>query len=268
MPSYVIVGASRGIGLEFVNTLSKSKDNVVFGIVRSPETVAALNALAAAQPNVHVVKGDYTDVASLTAAADAVGKVTGGTLDVLINSGAIQFCANTFSKITEYPSPAALDADFLMGLQANALGPAHATNAFLPLLRAGPTKKVAALTSPTSDAALVARSGFGLNCFYKAAKAALNVVMADFAVALREEGFAVVAISPGVVNTFTPNPDDEPPEGLKGVCALFKKYAPEWDGRIMKPAESVRCMLEVIDRLTPEDSGATLGHHGKKEWLA
>ena len=77
----------------------------------------------------------------------------------------------------------------------------HSTNAFLPLLRAGPIKKVVTLSTGLADIDVIVRSGFSKNPQYPISKAALNMLVAEYAAALEDEGFTFLAISPGVVNT-------------------------------------------------------------------
>jgi hypothetical protein len=46
----------------------------------------------------------------------------------------------------------------------------------------------------------------------------------------------------------------------------FKKYDPAYELPLL-PHESVEPMLEVIDKLTLEQSGEFLSHHGDKHWI-
>lgn len=101
MVSYVVTGSSRGIGVllshpnikyltdddpqfGFIQALASKKDNQVFAVIRNPATATDLEALAKSNPNLHIVTGDATSPEDLDRAANEVGKVTGGKLDVLI----------------------------------------------------------------------------------------------------------------------------------------------------------------------------------------
>lgn len=78
-------------------------------------------------------------------------------------------------------------------------------------------------------------------------------------VALKEEGFIFLAISPGVVNTSTKRPTEEQLKEVMKLAASFKTRYPNWTGPV-QPSESVAMMLKVIDNLKPEDSGKFLSH--------
>lgn len=80
---------------------------------------------------------------------------------------------------------------------------AHTINAFLPLLREGTEKKIIAISTANGVTDFVLRAKHGTNVPYAVSKAALNMIVAEFAVALKPEGFIVLAISPGVVSSWT-----------------------------------------------------------------
>lgn len=81
MASYVVTGASRGIGvstqgpvcrahrvdnviqLAFVKQLSQIPENTVFALIRSRNTI--IDAAVYERPNVHVLEADITDFETL-----------------------------------------------------------------------------------------------------------------------------------------------------------------------------------------------------------
>ncbi|PIL30292.1 hypothetical protein GSI_07473 [Ganoderma sinense ZZ0214-1] len=81
MPSYTVVGASRGIGLEYVSQLASRSDAMVFAIVRNPEGSTHLKDVAMSSKNIHIIPGDV-------GAAKQVSEITGGKLDYLIHNAA------------------------------------------------------------------------------------------------------------------------------------------------------------------------------------
>ncbi|EJD36368.1 putative short-chain dehydrogenases/reductase [Auricularia subglabra TFB-10046 SS5] len=270
MASYVVAGASRGIGLEFVAQLARKPENVVFALARNPDGSKDLQALSS-KSNVHILKADITDPKGLQArlvAADAVAKVTGGSLDVLINNGAIQ--GNFFwLTIDEYPTPEDLVDDFRKVFDTNVLGTILPTNAFLPLLRKGQVKKVLSLSSGLADPASVLMVGNKYGAAYGITKVGVEMANIKYATKYKEEGFTFLTISPGIVKTDMNAPPEKPEylERLQEAAMQFAKFAPPTFTGPIETSESVSKMLSVLDNVTPEDSGKFLSHHGDRNWL-
>jgi NAD(P)-dependent dehydrogenase (short-subunit alcohol dehydrogenase family) len=81
------------------------------------------------------------------------------------------------------------------------LGVIHSTNSFLPLLRKGETRKVATISSSGGVCEFVLGTGLAQMPSYGASKGAVNVVNAKYAVKLQNEGFTMIALCPGLVDT-------------------------------------------------------------------
>ncbi|KAI0695680.1 NAD(P)-binding protein [Cerioporus squamosus] len=267
MPSYVVTGASRGIGLEFVRQLSQDQNNTVFGLARNPQSAAKLLDLQKAASNIHIVKADLNDASSLKAAAAEVSKVTGGSLDYLINNGAYVVVDNAHLNITQFPDEKTLEHDLIAAFRTNVVGVAHTINAFLPLLRKGSAKKVITLSTGLAATDVILGTSFNMNPHYPISKAAVNMLVAEYAVSLKDEGFTFLALSPGVVNTAEKPPTPEEIEGYKAMVGMFQKYAPDWDGVPLTPETSVSMMRDVIAKAGPKDTGAFISHHGDQNWL-
>ncbi|KAK7455790.1 hypothetical protein VKT23_010821 [Stygiomarasmius scandens] len=86
-------------------------------------------------------------------------------------------------------------------------------------------------------------------------------------VALKNEGFTFLDISPGVVDTAEAAPTKEELEEFNEMVIAFKRAYPDWTPNPMTPAESVNLMLGIIDNLTVEDSGKFVSHKNNREWL-
>ncbi|KAJ7918367.1 hypothetical protein B0H13DRAFT_2250048 [Mycena leptocephala] len=261
MSSYVITGAARGIGLEFVSQLSADSSNTIFALVRNKSTAAALSSLPG--NNITILEAELTDVESVLSAANAVSEATGGRLDYLINNAGIHDQSKT--TLDTFPTQDALDQDLLENFRVNTLGTIHTTNAFLPFLRAGTTKKVITLSTGAADLAFVTGTSSSRQVGYAISKAALNMAVAKFAAALKQEGFVFLALSPGLVDTATERTPQQSEE-YKAWTQALTKIAPKLLGAAHTQA-SVKMMLEVIYRWTVEDTGAFVSHRGNKEWL-
>ena len=173
MPSVVIVGASRGIGREFVRQYAAAGWKV-FATVRGDEAIAEAALLRA----------DVTDEASLIAAAAAVPD----DIDLLILNAGVNVHDNTLATIDA--------AHWAEVMAVNTLGPLLAARAFGGKLRAGGT--IAALSSTLGS--IGANSGGGLYS-YRMSKAALNAGLKTLAIELKPRGIGVVALHPGWVKT-------------------------------------------------------------------
>ncbi|KAJ6461999.1 hypothetical protein C8R47DRAFT_1058235 [Mycena vitilis] len=261
MPSYVVTGAARGIGFEFVNQLSSDSANTVFAIVRKKATASELVKLS--RRNVTVLEADITNPKALKLAATEVSKATGGKIDYLINNAGKS--NHPGFRIDGFPSPEALEHDMLDNFKTNTIGVVHAINAFLPLLKNGSAKKVLTLSSGLGDLPGTLLAGAPGEVSYSISKAALNMVVAKYAAQYKADGFVFLAICPGAVKmTLLPVGDDEE---SKMLGPAFLKLAPDFKGPI-SPEESVKMQLEVFNRWPVAETGAFVSHFGNREqWL-
>ena len=107
--------------------------------------------------------------------------------------------------------------------------------AFADHLRRGQHKKIVSVSSTNGSLTAVLP---GTSIYYKSSKAALNRAMISVSEALRADGIAVILIHPGAVST------------EKNMTMGSGTYP----GMIETPY-SVKGMMEVIDRLTVENTG-------------
>ncbi|KAJ7232674.1 hypothetical protein C8J57DRAFT_1383373 [Mycena rebaudengoi] len=261
MASYVITGAARGIGLEFVTQISSDSNNIVFAIVRNKATATKLDNLPG---NVKVLQADVTDSKALKLAAAEVAKVTGGKLDYLINNAARS--DDPGYTLDGFPNDELLEENLLDNFKINTIGVVHTINAFLPLLRQGSVKKVISLSSGMGDLDLTLQSESGAHPSYCISKAALNMVVAKYAAQFKEEGFVFLAISPGLVNTAVGPHTAQELEAQKVLAKSLFKLVPDFKGPIT-PQESVKLQLGVIYSWTVAETGAFVSHLGNKQWV-
>lgn len=178
MPSVVIVGASRGIGREFVRQYLADGWTVV-ATARTAEQAAELTAAGAT-----AFTADVTDEASLTALAVAAP----GPHDLLILNAGI--------NVREGPLAQVDAAKWAEVMAVNSLGPLLAARALGPTVRDGGT--IAALSSTLGS--IGANTGGGLYS-YRMSKAALNAGLKNLSLELKPRGIAVAALHPGWVKT-------------------------------------------------------------------
>lgn len=267
MPSYLVTGASRGLGYAFVRRLAAIPGNTVIGMVRNKDaTVARLEKDGIS--NVSIVQADITDRDALTTAYEEVKTITKGSLDILINNAAL-IDENSAYKTLLDDDLAVLEEDLVSSFRANVVGVANTVNIFLPLIRAGNEKKIITISSGMADTELINRFGVPVAAPYSISKAATNALVAKYNAALgKSEGILFLALSPGLVDTSEGKPMSEQAiQGAQAMGALFQQYAPEFKGPLT-PEQSVEYCLKVIEGATVESSGgAFVSHFGNKQWL-
>jgi NAD(P)-dependent dehydrogenase (short-subunit alcohol dehydrogenase family) len=188
VPTVLITGANRGIGLEYVRQYS-ARGWKVIATCRDPEGAAELRELASGQPLIVVEKLDVSDLAAIDALA---AKLAGQPVDILVNNAGItgDMRNQMFGKMN-WPV-------YDQVLRTNVIGPLKMAEAFLPHVEAGQQKKIVNVSS--SQGSIGSVDG-GRLYFYRSSKAALNMEMANLAVQLRGKGIAVALINPGPVDT-------------------------------------------------------------------
>ncbi|KAJ6522720.1 NAD(P)-binding protein [Mycena capillaripes] len=259
MPSYVVAGAARGLGFEFVNQLSSKSDNTVFALIRNKATASTLYEIQESRKNAVILEADITDSVAVEEVAKAVESATGGTLDYLIIVAAL---ATNMNK----PILAFKNVEPLPQFRTNVLGIVHTIKTFLPLLRGGPTKKVAVLSTGNADLDATLTMANPGRVGYAISKAAMNMAIAKLALALKPEGFVFVSISPGMVDSKAGRRSPENEAVFQKTAERIKVLLPEFKGPIT-PKQSVDMMLEVIHRWTVEETGQFVSHYGNKQWL-
>lgn len=232
----LVTGANRGIGFEFVRQYVEKGWRVIAG-VRDPERADALQSLAAGGAAVDIQTLDVASVASIDALA---ARLAGQPIDVLINNAGIfgEFADQAFGTI---------DCDqFDTFMRTNALGPLRMCEAFLAHVRAGRARKVVSITSQAGSFGLDSGGLPGMY-FYKSSKAAQNMIMRNVAKDVKAHGITVCILSPGMVNTAGEIPPERRFPGL------------------IDPPESIAGMIDVIDRLTIDDTGNFIRYNGEPQ---
>jgi NAD(P)-dependent dehydrogenase (short-subunit alcohol dehydrogenase family) len=280
MPSYAITGAARGLGYEFVNQLSAIATNKVFGIVRSSSAATNLQQLSSTRKNVFIVEADVSDPKAVLAAAESVGKVTGGSLDVLIHNAVSKHMPSMLTTASGFTpdNPEFAYEAFNETFKTGLYGALWTTNAFLPLIEKGQEKKIIHISTAMADLEFIKITGIDHGVPYAVSKSAQTMLATKYAAELAPKGIKVLALSPGWVDTFGGNRKSRrlepancvvPPQMAAFIATLtakFQKFDPKVEGPI-QTEESVRMCLEVIEKLDAGMSGDILSHHGDKNWF-
>lgn len=142
MATYLITGASRGIGLELTKQLLEvpaSQISKIFTLSRSAPS-GSLQELIRSNPDrvVHVAASVDSEESVRAAAKQVESHLSGVGLDVLINNaGVTAFCPGGVKNMPTDQLAKVLDV--------NVYGVQRVITAFLPLLEAGKLKRVVSM---------------------------------------------------------------------------------------------------------------------------
>lgn len=207
MPTILISGANRGIGLELARQFSRDGWTVL-GTARD---VAAATALAAL-PNTTVLPLEATDPEAIAA---LVKTLNGQPIDVVIANAGITI--NLEAKPVEVTR-----ADFLKVVRTNTFAPLALIAALKPNLLAGEKKVALAMSSLMSS---IEANTWATQYTYRASKTGLNAVMTALTLEWKPLGLACGLIRPGMVATEMTNYNGIPVEtsvaGMKKVVENF-----------------------------------------------
>lgn len=240
MPTVLITGANRGLGLEFTRQYAADGWRVI-ACCRSPEKATALKTLAEKTDSVQIEKLDITnaeDIASLKS------KLKGRPLDILLNNAGIfsgtgidghVFLEGESDESQHFGSidPAAWAKSF----RNNAIAPIMVTQALVSNLALGKERKIVMISSKMGSISSISREG---DTAYRTSKAALNAAVKSISFTLKDEKIIVVCFHPGWVKTDMGSQSAE-----------------------LTPKESIGSMRKVISTLAPKDSGRFFNYDGQ-----
>ena len=239
MPVFIITGANRGLGLEFVRQLSADSSNTIIAATRSlSRDLSALESHKSNGANLHILECDTGSQDSITAFGKQVSSVLGGSdkkVDFLLNNAGI----NATPKQTSLT----MTPDSLQNhIDVNVMGPAKMVQVLESHLQEGSV--VMNMTSGLGSLAYL-RTKDSTDCTtYSISKAALNMLTVHQSIALKSKGVVVVCIDPGWVKT-----------DMGGSGAVLEKE------------ESIGGMLKLLRGFKSGDSGRFFQYDGvEREW--
>ena len=222
MPTCLITGANRGLGLEFARQYAAEGWKVI-ATCRRPARAEALNAL---EGEIEVHPLDVTDFARIEELAK---KLDGVPIDLLINSAGIYG-----PRVVPYGS---VDyAAWAEVFRVDTMAPLKISAVFSKNVEKSKLKRIVAITSNMGS---IGDNTTGGSYVYRSAKAALNAVMKSLAIDLKQKQIAVAVLHPGWVRT-----------DMGGPGAKIEAF------------ESVAGMREIIDGLGLENSGRFVNYDG------
>ncbi|MEL7111870.1 MAG: SDR family NAD(P)-dependent oxidoreductase [Pseudomonadota bacterium] len=232
----VIIGSSGGIGAALCEQLA-ARDSVsaVYALSRAGEKPSGTKIIA--------LPLDVKNEDSIADAAQAIA--ADGAPDLVIVAAGILSDENGLmpEKSLRQQSTDAFETVFAV----NTIGPALVAKHFLPIM---PRKARAVFAALSARVGSISDNRIGGWHAYRASKAALNMLIRNYAIeqARRNEAFIAVGLHPGTVDTALSKP--------------FQSGVP--DKQLFRPDQSARYLLDVIDGLSPSDSGKVFDWAGKE----
>ena len=233
MPTVLITGANRGLGLEFSRQYAADGWKVI-ACCRNPDAADELAGIAAGHTDVVIEKLDVVDHAAI----EALGKKYAGVpIDVLLNNAGI-IGPIPIAENIERQHFGSMEYDVWEDvLRVNTFAPVKMAEVFLENVAASEQKKIVTISSTVGSITEMAIPGLA----YASSKTALNRVMTIIAGQVKERGIIVAMYCPGYVKT---------------RMDAFG-YA------MVEIPDSIAALRPMIAELTIEQTGSYTGHDGR-----
>ena len=225
MPSMLVTGASRGLGLELVRQ-SIEDGWRIYACCRNPDGAHALAALAAQSAGaitLHTL--DVSEPEQIEALAD---ELSGTPIDMLVNNAGLLGHA-----IDEQTAGAFGTIDYENWMQVheiNTMAPLRVAEAFVDHVAASEMKLMFFMSTHMSSITDLADGNFYP---YRSSKAALNLLVKALSIDLASRGVRTLAVHPGWVSTDMGGNQAPvtPPESIAGIRRVVAGYGDGQTGR-------------------------------------
>jgi NAD(P)-dependent dehydrogenase (short-subunit alcohol dehydrogenase family) len=223
MPTVLITGANRGLGLEFCRQYADKAWDVM-ACCRNPAQASELNALSQRYGNIQV---EVLDVAHFDQIDALSKKLSGISIDLLINNAGVydDNRNNGFGRL-DYQA-------WSHSLLINAQAPMKMAEAFFPHVKLGDKKLIVNISSLMGG---LADNNSGGSIFYRSSKAALNASMLSLSIDLKGQGIGVLIFHPGWVQTDMggANALIDSKTSVGGMCAVIENFTLAQSGAFVK----------------------------------
>ena len=215
MPTALITGAGRGLGLEFSRQFAEDGWTVLAG-VREPERADDLRRI---DGDVSPVPLDVADPASVAILGE---RLSGVPIDLLINNAGVYGPRQMVLGEFDYDA-------WREVFEVNTLAPMRVAEAFIEHIRAGEGRKIVTVSSKMGSIA----DSSGGSYIYRSSKAGVNAAMKALAMDLQPEGFTIVVVHPGWVRTDMggPSASIDAVESITGLKRVIDGLSPSDTGR-------------------------------------
>ncbi|NOT11760.1 MAG: SDR family oxidoreductase [Methylococcaceae bacterium] len=226
MPTVLVTGANRGLGLEFCRQFAEVNWTVI-ACCRNPG--AALELVQLGENT--AIQIEALDVSNFEQINALSNKLSNLKIDVLINNAGIY-------SDTKQAAFGSLDYQaWAQTFQVNTIAPVKLAEAFLNQIERSDKRMIVNISSLMGS---VADNCSGGSILYRTSKAALNAAMKSLSIDLKNHAIGVLTLHPGWVLT-----------DMGGANALISV------------AESVTGMRQLIENFSLSQSGSFLRYDGK-----
>lgn len=229
MPTILITGANRGLGLEFTRQYAQAGWQI-FACCREPEEAHDLIELSTQDTpgSIEILPLDVTQSSQIDTLAE---QLADQPLDILLNNAGV--IGSESKRLGELKQQLWLDV-----FTINTIAPVLLAQALVTQLKQGMHKKIVNISTRMGS---IADNDSGGYYSYRSSKAALNAAMKSLSIDLHAEGISVLLLHPGWVKT-----------RMGGENAL------------VTPEQSVSGMRHIIETTTLKDSGRFLAFDGRE----
>lgn len=218
MPTVLITGANRGLGLEFARQYAAAGWRVL-ATCRDPDRAGELRSLAG-DISVHPL-----DVRDPDATSRLATHLKGQPIDLLLANAGVYGPPKMFLGQIDY-------AAWMEVLAVNVLGPVRLAECLVENVAASEKKLIACVSSQMGSVAL---NTSGRHYLYRSSKAALNAAVKSLAIDLAGRGITVVTLHPGWVKTDMGGADAdlEIPDAVRSLVATLGRVTRAQSGHFL-----------------------------------
>ncbi|MBL8630934.1 MAG: SDR family oxidoreductase [Rhodospirillaceae bacterium] len=225
MPTVLITGANRGLGLELTTQYCADGWNVI-AACRNPSDGPELQVLDQKYPslNVHAL-----DVADFAAIDNLAATLKARPIDVLINNAGL-FGPKAKAEGDPRQEFGHMDYDMWAQLfRVNTMAPMKMAEAFVGHVAASTQKRIVTITSSVGS---ITRADGQIHA-YRTSKAAANMLMHNLSFDLQAKGIITAAFCPGWIKTRMGGPDAplEAPEAMTRLRTVIADLTLSTSGR-------------------------------------
>lgn len=223
MPSVLITGSNRGLGLEWTRQYAMEGWRV-FATCRHPGEAQALHKLAEEHPTVSIHRLDVTvpeDIRGIS------WEIEGEPIDILLSNAAIYLEKGSaeLGSICYH--------DWARTFEVNTMGTIRISERLVENIMMGSKRLIVAISSHMGSITDIQSPG---NYYYRSSKAALNATMEGLAVKLKPLGIGVLILHPGGVETrMGPRGGITPEQSVRGMRSVIDRFDLDKDtGRFLQ----------------------------------